>query len=107
MEDLKSYNLMLENNLEIDSLPEKLEGKVMMLEDLLEKHEDSKDEDERKELEMKIESCDQGLYGDVVQYLKEVKTENVDNEGKKIETEDKSPKTELIIAGRPAWRFWM
>lgn len=98
---------MLENNIEIDSLPEKLESKVMMLEDLLEKHEEEKDDEARKDLEMKIESCDQGLYGDVVQYLKEVKPKDGDDASKKDQTEDKTPKTEVIIEGKPAWRFWM
>lgn len=112
MEDLKSYNLMIEYGLEIDTLPEKIRLKVDMMEELLEQYENAQDETEAKDISLKIDSCDQGLYEDVKQYLAQVQ-KSTDLEEEEEEEENKTKSESIPIQqypqepSKPTWRFWM
>jgi len=107
---LKSYELVDNHDLVISKMPEKIQNKFQMLDELLDNYEQAETEDEEFDIKEKVLACDTGLSSDLESFIANMdKNEEDDNADKSQEkmkeggqTQDDNPNHE-----KPTWRFWM
>ena len=118
-QQLKSYELMDENELSIEQLPEKIQGKFEKLDNFLQNLEEAESEKEANDIAQQIIACDTGIVADlesfIDQEIEKMKKEDLEKE-KEIENDDIEKakqgatiedNTKISSEERPAWRFWM
>lgn len=116
-QQLKSYELLDDNELSIEQLPEKLQGKFEKLDNYLQNLEEADSEKEANDIAQQIIACDNGLVADlesfIDQEIERMKKEDLEKD-KENEEMDKAEKGTTIEDNsnssseeRPAWRFWM
>lgn len=108
---LKSYDLVDKHELVISRLPEKIQNKFQMLDELLDNYEQAESEDEEFDIKEKVLACDTGLSADLESFIANMdKVEEGDDDADKSQekmkeggkTDEDSPNHE-----KPSWRFWM
>lgn len=107
---LKSYELVDKHELVITKLPEKIQNKFQMLDELLDNYEQAESEDEEFDIKEKVLACDTGLSSDLESFIANMdKNEEEDDADKSQEkmkeggqTQEENPTHE-----KPSWRFWM
>ena len=107
---LKSYELVDKHELVITKLPEKIQNKFQMLDELLDNYEQAESEDEEFDIKEKVLACDTGLSTDLESFIANMdKNEEEDDADKSQEkmkgggqTQEENPTHE-----KPSWRFWM
>jgi hypothetical protein len=118
-QQLKSYELLDENELSIEQLPEKIQGKFEKLDNYLQNLEEAQSEKEANDIAQQIIACDTGIVADlesfIDQEIEKMKKEDLEKE-KENENEDVEKasqgatiedNTNASSGERPAWRFWM
>ena len=118
-QQLKSYELMDDNELSIEQLPEKIQGKFEKLDNYLQNLEEAQSEKEANDIAQQIIACDTGIVADlesfIDQEIEKMKKEDLEKEKEK-ENEDVEKasqgatiedNTKTSSEERPAWRFWM
>ena len=118
-QQLKSYELMDDNELSIEQLPEKIQGKFEKLDNYLQNLEEAQSEKEANDIAQQIIACDTGIVADlesfIDQEIEKMKKEDLEKE-KENENEDVEKasqgatiedNTNASSGERPAWRFWM
>jgi hypothetical protein len=118
-QQLKSYELMDDNELSIEQLPEKIQGKFEKLDNYLQNLEEAQSEKEANDIAQQIIACDTGIVADlesfIDQEIEKMKKEDLEKEKEK-ENEDVEKasqgatiedNTNASSGERPAWRFWM
>jgi hypothetical protein len=122
-QQLKSYELMDENELTIEQLPEKIQGKFEKLDSYLQNLDECESEKEANDIAQQIIACDTGIVADlesfIDQEIEKMKKEDLELE---LQKEKENPNDDLEKAsqgatiedntntsseGKPAWRFWM
>jgi hypothetical protein len=107
---LKSYELVDKHELVITKLPEKIQNKFQMLDELLDNYEQAKTEDEEFDIKEKVLACDTGLSSDLESFIATMdKNEEEDDADKSQEKmkEGGQAQEENPTHEKPSWRFWM
>jgi hypothetical protein len=107
---LKSHELLDKHELVITKLPEKIQNKFEMLDELLDNYEQAETEDEEFDIKEKVLACDTGLSSDLESFIanmdKNEEEEDADKSQEKMkdggQTDEANP-THV----KPTWRFWM
>jgi hypothetical protein len=107
---LKSHELLDKHELVIKKLPEKIQNKFEMLDELLDNYEQSQSEDEVFDIKEKILACDTGLKSDLESFISNMEKNEGDEDADKSQekmkeggqTQEENPTLE-----KPSWRFWM
>ena len=116
-QQLKSYELLDENELSIEQLPEKIQGKFEKLDNYLQNLEEAQSEKEANDIAQQIIACDTGIVADlesfIDQEIEKMKKEDLEREKENEDVEKASQGTTIedntnaSSGERPAWRFWM
>jgi hypothetical protein len=118
-QQLKSYELMEDNELTIEQLPERIQGKFEKLDNYLENLEQADTEKEANDIAQQIIACDTGIVADlesfIDQEIEKMKKEDLELENQKENDDVEKAKqgatiednTKTSSEERPAWRFWM
>lgn len=71
---------------------------------------DDENDDKISELELKLETMDNGLYADLEQYIQQKNKTNIKSEEEKegVDVEQKKEENEpaQTNSSKPSWRFW-
>jgi hypothetical protein len=118
-QQLKSYELMDENELTIEQLPERIQGKFEKLDSYLQNLEECESEKEANDIAQQIIACDTGIVADLESFIDQ-EIEKMKKEDLELENEKANEDVEKASQGatiedntktsseeRPAWRFWM
>ena len=110
---LQCYALVDNHDLVITEMPEKIQNKFKMLDELLDNLEEADNDNEAKGIVAQIEACDTGLTSDIRSYMAE-KGNSYNNDD---EDNDSSSQDDKMANGgqtdnvptheKPSWRFWM
>ena len=106
---LKSYELVDKHELVITKLPDKIQNKFQMLDELLDNYDQSETKGEEFDIKEKILACDTGLSSDLESYIATMdKDDNQDDDDDQSQKEMKDVgQTEENTDQNPTWRFWM
>lgn len=108
---LQCYALVDKHDLLISEMPEKLQNKFKMLDDLLDNLEEADNDNESKSIVAQIEACDTGLSSDIRSYITDK-----DNSDDDDDDDSSSQNNNMANGGQideqpthdsPSWRFWM
>lgn len=106
---LKSYALIDSEELTIAELPEKIQQKIQMLDEMLEAYENATSETEEFDIKERILACDTGLTSDLSSYVAENKNspKEKQEESEQFEGGGEVKNEEENQSESPKWRFWM
>jgi hypothetical protein len=109
---LKSYEWVDKHELVITRLPEKIQNKFQMLDELLDNYEQAESQDEEFNIKEKILACDTGLSNDLESYVMSMDKDkdNDDDDADKAQDEMKRGgeiNDQNSNPDKPLWRFWM
>jgi len=108
-------HLELLDEVSYEELPENVQIKVDNFEKTLEEYEeldedDDENEAEIRDLELKLESLDEGLFNDISSYIEARKTEQQQQHQQQSQEGDKSGESNKndnpVSEDKPSWRFW-
>lgn len=106
---LKSYSLINDNSIRISELPDKMQTKFQMIDDLLSQYDNAQSDQEEKDIKAKIIAYDNGLENDLESYIVQIQSNKEDepNELLGAESESKQAEQNESSETKPTWRFWM
>lgn len=112
-------HLELLEEVSYDELPDTIKGKIDNFQNVAEEYDEIDEDDEENEsvirdMELKMEALDEGLYADLNSYIanKKKKAEEDKNKTPKEGDDDGSkggddtPPPAEPTSGKPSWRFW-
>jgi len=103
-----------------DELPDTIKGKIDNFQNVAEEYDEIDEDDDENEsiirdMELKMEALDEGLYADLSSYIasRDKKLEDEKNKNQKPNGDggnedgsNKAPIDEPEPSGKPSWRFW-
>lgn len=103
-------HLELLDEVSYDELPENVQIKVDNFEKTLDEYEeldedDDENEAEIRDLELKLESLDEGLFNDLSTYIQSREKQQQQSQNPKPDEGGQS-NDEPVAEDKPSWRFW-
>lgn len=104
-------HLDLLDEVSYDELPENVQIKVDNFENTLDQYEELDEDDDNeaqiRDLELKLESLDEGLFNDLTSYIQARSKQQQQQQSQEGDKSGESDKNDTPVSeDKPSWRFW-
>lgn len=108
--ELECYRLIEENDIDVSELPEKIQRKLELLEEVIEEfNECETDTTEEEDCELRMQAMDTGICKDLEPLIEKMKQEEEEENANQQAHQNQMPPQNQnnTNSEAPSWRFWM